>query len=146
MTVQKQAGFTMIELLVSIVVLGVTLAITTSFILGVREKAVLQRDTDIVINSLEFARQQSIAAYNGESYSLIIQPPNVVSVQPGNVAKKLHKSIQIETVPDVSKVDFQKLTGNIPQAQTIFLRIGTLESKITIQSNGLIDQDPIKQQ
>lgn len=142
----KQAGFTLIELLVSMVVLGVTLAITTTFILGVREKAILQRDSDQIVQLLEFARRQSIAAYNGQQYSLVFQPDSVITVEPGTTKRTISSRLEVETVPDTNTITFNKLTGTLSRTQEINLKLSGLKTTITIDKGGLISQDNIERQ
>lgn len=135
-------GFTLFELLVGMGLLALLLTLTAGFIFPVREKALLTRDTDQVTGLLELARQQSIAAVEGNSYSVVFSESNV-SINPGSVRRQLSKNLQVSITPETDDISFAKRTGTPEQAYTIQLRSGDLESMITISTTGLIEQTPI---
>jgi Tfp pilus assembly protein PilV len=136
----NQSGLTLVELMLAVLFLAITMVITSSFILSVRSKSILEYDADQFVNLLSYTRSQSITAYRGYAYSLNITTPNQLVVTPEGTKRKL-ASTTIINGPDT--ITFAKLTG-YPTAPTapfnISIRNQDFEILIKVDEYGNINK------
>lgn len=141
---KSNAGFTLFEILVSSAVMAITLSIVTFTFFSVRQKSILQQEVDEVVAMLEFARQQSISAYLGESYQVDFQE-DIVRITPGNKFRRLNDDLEVSLEPNSSSISFAQLSGRPDSAYTVNLVWGNLIGQVLVDETGLISQLPIKQ-
>jgi prepilin-type N-terminal cleavage/methylation domain-containing protein len=135
---QKSSGFTLIELLTAAAILAITLVTILSIFFSTRKKYSLIYQTDKLVSSLEYAHQQSVAAYKGNSFSIQLDPPDSYTILPDHKTHPLSSQVIISTPPDQTTIEFEKVTGRLPDDYTITLQSGNLETNITISLEGII--------
>lgn len=137
-------GITLVEILIAITLLGLTVLISFSFVFSLRGKAILDADAEKLVAALEYARQQSIAAYQGNAYTVEFYPPSSFMIQPENTRRNFNKLVHYHTPLPQPSVTFNKLTGKPNLPIDIELESGDLYSVISISSQGLISKSAIE--
>ena len=144
MKYKRTGGFTLVEVLLATAVLVVTFLVVLTIGLSGRQKTLLNTETDKLKAALEFARQQSLAAYKGEEYAIELLPPNNFRLLPDGQVKEL-KVTMVE--PDEAEIlTFQKITGYTGVGKTITLEAGSSKTIITISSLGIITRSELQPQ
>lgn len=141
-------GFTLVEILVATSLLAITVALTGTYLLAGYQKAQLDKQTNLLIDQLEYARQNSIVAVEGNAYGVRLDPQNSqVQVLPGNRVKRLNPNIKVEYQPEdyPNLIEFETVTG-YPTAGQVSLRLQLNDyvSHIYIDEFGYINQTPIR--
>lgn len=134
-------GFTLIEILTALAVLVITLTTTLTFIFAVHEKSTLSYHTDALIKTANYARQQSIRAYQGQTYQLQLTPPHSYSILPENKLSYLPSSIFLD-LDEPLIITFSKVTGHPDHEYSFNLRTNSLFTTIFFNSLGIISSSP----
>lgn len=137
----RQRGFTIIELLIAAFILALTFGLVVTMAVTGRSKSLLENETTKLTTAIEYTRQQSLAAYQGQEYSIVIKPDNTFTILPENTTKKLRVNVLDPGVP--TQITFHKITGLTDSEHQITLGSGNLETTITISPQGQITSTPI---
>lgn len=128
----------MIEFVLVMAIIAVISAISTPYLLGSKEKILLQTEQEKILSDLKNAQQQSIAAYRGYEYSVIFNPPDQYRLQPENEAKTIHPDVEILSISPVSTISFEKLSGKPSSPLTLTLASTRFSCDIAVNDQGLI--------
>lgn len=140
---QNSSGFMLVELIIRVILLVVTIGVVLSIGLFGRSSNLLNAEVLRLKNALEFSRQQSIAAYKGETYGIRLDPPNQFTLLPSNTTKDLRVTITSPSTPRT--IFFNKITGYPGQHTIIELESGPFIATIEINSLGIITSTSPKQ-
>ena len=102
-------GFTVLELLLLISVLGFTALITTPFLYGALEKQQLTSQTEKVVSELKSAQQRSKIAQDGKTFGLIFNHSKLLTA-PEKRTVPLEHGIKLSEF-DSPSIYFEKLSG-----------------------------------
>lgn len=114
----KTRGITLVELILVGGIIAILAGITTPYLFGSREKTLLEKETDKVVDFLKIAQQNAIAAKGGYEYRVMFQltPPHTTftldpPVKPGGNTLTIHPDIKITSVNAITYIAFLRLTG-----------------------------------
>jgi prepilin-type N-terminal cleavage/methylation domain-containing protein len=137
----RSAGFTLVEMLVSLGVLAFFLTFSIPFLLGTRDQNYLQTNTDQAITIFQMARQYSLAAKPGlDPIKVVVTAgdPPTIDYYPGNDPHRpftLYSGIEID--PPDTTVQFNKLYGTISSPPpTITLKYRGYKTTIDLEASG----------
>ncbi|MDO8594046.1 MAG: prepilin-type N-terminal cleavage/methylation domain-containing protein [bacterium] len=147
----RSAGFTLIEILVVLAVVGIVAGIGVSSLSNVNTTSALTVEAEKVLSLLAKARSFTLAAKDGVAYGVHIESGKAVlfkgvSYSAGassNQVQALHSEVTISTFSLAgggSEVKFQKLTGSTAEVGTITLRAvrNAQQTKvITVNATGI---------
>jgi prepilin-type N-terminal cleavage/methylation domain-containing protein len=137
-------GFTVIELLLVIALIGVIATLTATFGLATYRESIFRNDARLIINLLEQARTKAMAGENTDSYGVQIAPNSITSFQgssyqptdPGN--QKFSTSLGLQD-RDQAVIIFRALNGSLLSPISLTLTNGILNKNITINTEGTIE-------
>jgi prepilin-type N-terminal cleavage/methylation domain-containing protein len=66
----RNTGFTLVEVITTMAIVAVLIAIGGPYLYGARLKATLRGETDRLAGVLQYARQQSIGVYGGAQHGV----------------------------------------------------------------------------
>lgn len=143
----SSVGFTVLELLLIISMIGLTTLIGTPFLFGTLEKKRLLTETDKVATALKNAQQQSRIAQDGKRYGVRFSPDRLTTV-PENQTLKLAHNIKLAQF-DSPTIFFEKLTGfsdseNSNNSLELKLVSHSFFTRITVNAYGVIDSYSIE--
>ena len=152
MKLSFKSGFTVLELLVSLAIMSVLVVIVFNTFTAFRRNQALNMDTDIIIEVLRQARNQTLSSKNSSVYGVHFAPPkitlfvgaNYVQNNPTNQDFVLSSSDTILTInlaPSGSDVVFNRLTGETVNFGTVVVSsTGISKTKtVTIYKTGLTE-------
>lgn len=143
-------GFTLVEIVLVLGVIGILLAITTASFSQFRSSRALTQTTDMVISVLTEARSRTLASVHGEKYSVQVLSDRLVLFvgdtydqnNPTNEIYFYETPTQLQTVSLTgggATIRFEKLSGNTPTGGTILLQKGDETKILTLLSSGIIN-------
>jgi prepilin-type N-terminal cleavage/methylation domain-containing protein len=144
-------GFTLIEIVVVIGVVGILIAITSFSFSEFRKSRALIQSSDIVVSVLTEARSRTLASVDGSRYGVHILSDRVVlfggdTYSTENASNELYYFESPVTLASIalagggSTILFDRLTGNTSNYGTITLQMNTTSRTITLLSSGIINQ------
>jgi len=147
MKVRRSAGVTMLELLIVVVILGVVAVLSTSYLLGQREKRLLMSQRDQMITVLKEAQNKSMVAEDGYAYRVEFADADgdsttmeeyVICSDVSCQGRKyqVHQSIELNSP---FKVEFAKLTGAVSGLQALEVSSNNFKSSVRIEPQGVIE-------
>lgn len=137
---ESTKGVTLFEILLVTALLALFLLLPLPYLRGTREKTALETERNKFASTLEYARQQSIAAYKGHAYSVEIdQPNNRYTLQPTGRTYKLPEKMSFSQPVGITTIEFAKLTGKTIPAVNIVIQFHDFECKIDVSSEGLMN-------
>ncbi|OHA06755.1 MAG: hypothetical protein A2934_01120 [Candidatus Sungbacteria bacterium RIFCSPLOWO2_01_FULL_47_10] len=146
-------AFTIVEILISIAVVGVLVAIVMAGLSSFRESTNLTRARDIVFQTLKNARIQTLASDSASSFGVRFASTSITLFMGNgyNPSDASNKEAILPVLAEISSVGFEgttsaeiyfrRLTGEPSNTGTITLRSARNEDKILmieIFSSGLI--------
>lgn len=149
-------GFTIIEILISIAISIILLAIIVIPFKRMNETQILSKETANVMGVLNNARSQSLSSKGGVSHGVHIESDELVLFSgsvyspsdPENVSISLNPLVSISNISlngGVTNVIFDQLTGETTSFGTIRVSLiaSTTQNRIiTINATGIIDGTP----
>lgn len=148
---KKKGGFTLIELIVVVAILVVISGIIISAFVVFNHSQAVDKDTEMVVETLRLARSQTLASKNATQYGVHFSPLSItlfsgssyVASASTNVVFSLHSgdTISSVTIPAGGEdVIFDRLTGATTDAGTVTVSSAdlSLSKSVTIYSTGLI--------
>lgn len=140
-------GFTVLELLLLVSLIGIIVAISTPFLWGALEKRRLVTERDKVVLTLKDMQQQSKTAQVGKSYGLQFFQSSVLTA-PGDTRINLKNGIKLEKFNQPS-VYFEKLSGypklEKPGASLeLVFASSSFYSTVEVNTYGIIDVGPVQ--
>ena len=150
----KKKGMTLVEVLISVVVLGFMSAIIITGLFSYRKHQAVDQTAHTVASYLEEARRKTLASENSarygvhfDTYQVVLYKNTYSSTEPSNRIYTLHSYSQINSISLLgggSEVLFERLTGETQATGTITvsLRSDTSKTKkITISQTGVIEKN-----
>ena len=134
----RKKGFTLIEYLIVIAIISLVVVFSLPQLFGTREKAELSKEVDGFVAALVYARQQSIAAFEGHSYSVEINPPKNYTILPENRQYDTPKGIDFTQPPIPTTVSFDKLTGKTNGQADFVISSQHFEISISVSREGVV--------
>lgn len=146
-------GFTLIEFLISIAVIGVIIAITVPSLISFRKNQAIQNSTNAVVSLLEEARAKTLASYNNTFYSVKFDSDKATMFTGGTYSSaSADNKVLLYEVPVVlqtvslngsgSSVSFDRIKGTTSQYGTIILQIPSSSSRtITVSAGGIVSRN-----
>lgn len=140
----KPFGFTLVEVLIAVSIMGILAAVSGSYFLTQQTKSRLRFERDNVVAALEFARQNAAAAKEGTSYSLEFNSANTYQITPGGKPKKLSGSVVFDPLPN--PISFNILTGWLQSgtSETITLVLGDFVCTVRVSESGIITASEVE--
>lgn len=149
---KNNKGVTVAELLIAIAILGILSGIVINSLVSFRKNQALQKDTELVVELLNQARNQTISTKNLSQYGVhftsttvtIFTGPTYSNGATGNQVFTLNSTdtiLSITLTGGGSDVIFNRLTGETSQNGTIVVSSpGITETKtVTIYKTGVIE-------
>lgn len=125
-----------------VVILGIFLGLSTPYLLGAKEKLILQTEQEKVINNLKLAQQKAMAAYGGYAYKISFLPPDTYALntdpETNTETYHLHPDIDIVSTGGESEIIFSKVTGTPNINLNLTLESRRFRCEITVTQGGLI--------
>jgi type II secretory pathway pseudopilin PulG len=151
----KTRGITLVELIIVGGIIAVLLAITTPYLFGTREKTLLEKERDKVVDFLKIAQQNAIAAKGGHEYRVMFQlaqntftlvpPVKPAPVTTGSNTLEIHPDITITSPHFTTYIAFLRLTGlpqttepNDPLPLDLTLESRHFQCKVQVSWEGVI--------
>lgn len=137
---KNQKGFTLVELMVVVALLGLLVLSFNLYLFGTKEKKILETERDQIVNSLKIAQQDARAAYMGYDYTIQFDKlNNQYTIQPENTTVTLHPDVKIDSVVPPS-ITFYRLTGRPGEDDSLELILFSrrFKSIIQVSSEGII--------
>ena len=145
-----QRGFTLVELLLSLAIVGILVAAGVTAFSTQDRGAALQWEADKIVSLLGAARTDTLAAREGAQYGIHFEEQRTVlfsgatysASDAGNRVQTLHREVKISAISlsgGGRDIMFQKLTGKTAQSGTVTLALVSDASKtkvITIAGTG----------
>ncbi|MEX1026738.1 MAG: prepilin-type N-terminal cleavage/methylation domain-containing protein, partial [Candidatus Paceibacterota bacterium] len=150
---QKSAsstGFTLLEILITIAIIGIITAITIVVFVNLRDAEALRRDTSAIASLLESARVHTISSKNNQSYGVRIENNATMlfsgtTFDPGNViaTETLHGTVrfdEIDLANTASTIVFDRISGATDNYGSIVLESTrrAASSSILIEQTGSV--------
>jgi len=151
----EHKGFTLIEILFSIAILGIIITIITFSFSKLNSQQALDKNADLVVALLNEARSLTLSSKNDSQYGVYLEASQVVlfegatysSTNPTNVTTAMNSLVGIQNISLTdggSSVVFKRLDGGTDQTGTleVFLvgSTGTFHT-ITISGTGIVELD-----
>ncbi len=148
---KNNTGLTLMELLIIIGILVLLLVAGTSTLSVYRQRQVLSKETETVIETLLEARNLTIVSKNASSYGVhldtssitLFAGPSYSSTNPANKIYNLSSGITLQkTLPSGgSDLIFSRLTGETNQSGTALVDVmGTSSTTIRIYKTGVVER------
>lgn len=138
------AGFSLIELLLVTALIGLIATMSTTYLLGAKEKSLLQSQADLLLKDLKISQQNAVAAYKGQDYTVSFDVQNnTYTLQPEiePVVKRLLEGVAFEYAsPD--RITFQMLTGEPEAGLNLSLETKRFTLQLEASANGLFKSFP----
>ncbi len=142
-----QKGFTLIEMLVVIAVIGIIALVVMPSFSTMRQRAVLKSATSDVLSALDKARSQTLASVNSSEYGVHFQSDKVVifkgtvysAVDANNENILIASPATISTITlsgGGSDVYFNRLTGAPNKTGTVVVSVSSVTKTVTINATG----------
>lgn len=141
--VRSPKGFTLIESILVMSLLGLLFGLATPYLFGTKEKTSLETETEKLVNQLKMIQQDAIAAREGQTYSLLLLPnSNQYRLAAGTEQEKTF-SLQYDLVSPAGETAlvFSQLTGQPNQNLQISLESKRFRTTISLSLEGLITFD-----
>ncbi len=141
--VRSPKGFTLIESIPVMSLLGLLFGLATPYLFGTKEKTDLETETEKLVNQLKMIQQDAIAAREGQTYSLLLLPDsNQYRLATGTEQEKTF-SLQYDLVSPARETAlvFSQLTGQPNQNLQISLESKRFRTTISLSLEGLITFD-----
>ena len=149
----QNRGFTVIEILFALIILGIAVSIVIISLSKVNDSQVLDRSTVLVASILEEARSKTLSAQESSQYGVHLEDSQIVFFRgtsyspsdPDNVVTEINPRVGVRDVNLVgggSDVIFDRLTGQTsqPGILEVYLRASTtMENIIIIHPTGIIE-------
>jgi prepilin-type N-terminal cleavage/methylation domain-containing protein len=127
MVCNSNSGFTLIETLVVLSIMGITLSLGGTLTLSHLHQPSFQTDTQIILNAIYQSRARAMNNINGSAQSVTVQPYKVVT--------SLDETIKTGLTPLTTyKVTFEPLTANTT-AQSLILNNSDSHWQLIININ-----------
>lgn len=150
---QKKNGFTVLELLMVVAIVGVLAAIISLPFSKFRNAQALQNSTNAVVALLNSARTKTLAAVNNTSYSVRIESSRAI-LYTGTTYSASEQTNEIVTYESPvtlssislngggSEVKFNRLKGTTSQYGTITLTLPDNQTRIiTVSATGSVTRN-----
>jgi len=143
-------GFTLLELLIVIAVLGVLLAIIVPSLASFRQKSILNTETQELVTVINRARLLSVSSKNDDQFGVHFDSSHVVLFQgsayiigdPANETHTFDSSLTLSSTVTGggSNVVFEKVTGATSQNATTTLLVTstTASSTVLVYPSGIV--------
>lgn len=152
-SIKKRKGFTLIEILAVIGILGILFAVISSPIMSLYRKIIFQGAVENVITMLDEARKSTLSSYYSSQYGVHIASSTVTLFRgssysvsdPNNDVYELSNAVKITEINITGGGDdviFERITGETAQDGNIVLTplVGTLSSStIVVYKSGLVE-------
>lgn len=149
------AGYTLIEMLIVIAILGIAVSIVSLNFSASRGRHELNNDTDAVVSLINEARSRTLAGDSGSAYGIHVESSKAVLFSgatfaadaTGNKEVMMDSGIEIATIDlagGAADIFFKKLTGDTDQYGTLVVERTAEPSDhrtISIEKTGLVNSD-----
>ncbi len=125
-SVKSSAGFTLMEILISIAVLGLLAALAVANFGGTRTDKVLKITATNIAFALEEAKSNALAGKGGENHGLHISEDTFIvfsgnsynASDPDNRPQTIDSQLMLTTTASSEAIIFSRITGNVPAVST----------------------------
>jgi len=135
-------GFTLIEFFLMAAVLAILFGLSTPYLFGTKEKALLEVEREKIVNALKTAQQKAIAAYEGYDYTVGFDTGNNrVTLQPEGKIISLHPKIELLS-SNPESITFYRLTGKPSSSLEVTIGSQRFKCLILTSQEGVITTTP----
>lgn len=145
----KQTGFSLIEIIVSVAVIGILAILAMNGLSSFKASNELLRTADTIVGTLKDARSRTLASQNNNQYGVFFnQNQNQISLFAGGYYSAVAPTNEITNLPSqieisllsltnaTTAIAFARLSGDPSATGTVIIRIkGTTTRTKTIQVN-----------
>lgn len=148
-------GFTLLELLISIAIISIIVAIVMPSLYNIRDEQILKNTTEDIITTLNQARSKTLASQDSNYYGVHFESDRMVSFTGGVFSEPNSSNLEVSfdshvSIPasgginlngGTSNVIFERLTGDTDSYGTIIVQLNSnpLKNKtIIIRKTGII--------
>jgi type II secretory pathway pseudopilin PulG len=140
-------GFTVLELLLLVSVMGILATIGAPHLFGSLEKKRLQTERDKIVSTLKAAQQQSRVAQDGRSYGVRFSPYRISTI-PDNQSVTLDSGVKLAHF-DSPTIFFEKISGlsrveNSSNSLELVLDSHSFVTRVTVNAYGVIEVAPVE--
>ncbi len=152
MKIKSNSGFTLIELIVVLIIIFVLSLIILTTFTNFRKNQALEKDTELVVQVLRQARNQTLSSKNSTVYGVHFTAPQVTLFtggvySSGDINNQNYTLSSTDTILTISltgggsNVVFQRLSGETTQNGTVVVSSpGISKTKtVTIYRTGLVE-------
>lgn len=147
---KNNTGFTFIEVLITVAILGVLLIVVVPQFSKIKERQVLKNGAEEVVSSLDKARSQTLASLNSDVYGVRFESARVIifkgtTYSSGAAGNEIIDIVSPATITNVTlggvsstsgAMYFNRLTGSPSATGTITVATPNLSKIITISATG----------
>ncbi|MCK5095782.1 MAG: prepilin-type N-terminal cleavage/methylation domain-containing protein [Candidatus Pacebacteria bacterium] len=148
--ISYKKGFTLVELLVTITIVLVLLAISVSAFINTREVRALEKEVDTVAHLLEETRSLTLASKNDTYYGVNIDTTNnTVTIIIAGDTNNIYREVVLDNYVTISEINsaspttnFERLTGKVSVSGDIIISLTsdpTQTKTIILHPTGLVD-------
>ncbi len=150
-TKRISGGFTLVEIIVVIAILGVIATISVVAFVNMNKSSMLRAARDEVYGALSFARERTLASENNMVYGVHLSTSSVTRFDggtytagsAGNVVYSFGAVVSATStlITQNPNIIFQRLTGVPSATGTIFIRNGESTTTVQIHGSGLVEYE-----
>jgi prepilin-type N-terminal cleavage/methylation domain-containing protein len=132
-------GISLLEVLLATAILAILTGLATPYLLGTKEKILLETEQEKIANVLREGRQKAIAAYEGYGYQIRFNPPREVILQPETDHQLIAVNQQVEiTIANPEEINFARLTGQPDSSFNLTLESRRFRCQVNLSPEGII--------
>ncbi|MFC1790028.1 Tfp pilus assembly protein FimT/FimU [Patescibacteria group bacterium] len=136
---KKNKGFTLIEGVIVMAIIAILFGLASPYLLGNKEKNLLDTEREKVANQLRVAKQKAIGAYGGYDYKVIFDlGGQQVRINPGGPTVSLPTSIEITDASPL-EVTFLRISGEPNSSLGVTLESKRFRCQISLSEEGIIE-------
>lgn len=150
-TKRARGGFTLVEIIVVIAILGVIATISVAAFVNMNKSSMLRAARDEVYGALSFARERTLASENDMVYGVHLSTSSVTRFEgntytAGSASNVVYSfgamvSATSTLITQNPNIIFRRLTGVPSATGTIFIYNGESTTTVQIHGSGLVEYE-----
>ncbi len=139
---QKFGGFSLIELLTVMVIVGILVGVAITNVLTTIRKQNIVKERDMILDSLKTAQTNSIAAKNAQKYGILFNINQIEELENELSVKQIKLKEGVELSSSCRAVNFDKLTGKTDLVDDceVVVQLSGYKCGIMITKQGILNK------